>query len=148
MVVSQSPLITVPEEDRTPLAELDHLLAAAAGPAPLQVVLGERGVTLPPGVTPLVQALAHALARGEAVTAVTSVPATLTIAQAADLLNVPRPHLIRLLHAGALPHSGEGHERRVRLEDLLAYRVRRAAARDAGLDRIVALSEELGVYDD
>ena len=142
---SPSPLVTVPEAERAPLAELDRLLAAA--PAPVQVVLGERVVALPPGVTPLVHALAHALAQGEAVT-ITAVPATLTIAQAADLLQVPRPYLVQLLTDGALPCTWEGGERRVRRDDLLAYRAQRAAARDAGLDRLVALSEELGLYDD
>jgi excisionase family DNA binding protein len=145
MAASRSTLVTVPEEERAPLAELDGLLATGAGP--LQVLLGERVVALPPAVTPLVRALAHALAQGEAVT-VTAVPATLTIAQAADLFGLPRPYLVRLLNEGALRATREDGERRVRLDDLLAWRAQRAAARDAGLDWIVALSEELGLYDD
>jgi excisionase family DNA binding protein len=145
MAASPSLLVTVPEAGRAPLEELDRLLTAAS--VPVQVVLGERVVALPPEVTPLVRALAHALAQGEAV-AITAVPAALTVTQAAGLLGVPDRAMVRLLDAGALPSTREGGERRVRLDDLLAYRARRAAARDAGLGRLVALSEELGLYDD
>jgi excisionase family DNA binding protein len=145
MAASPSLLVTVPEAERAQLAELDRLLTAVS--APVQVVLGEHVVALPPEATPLLRALAHALARGEAV-AVTSVPSALTVAEAAGLLGVSRRTLVRLLDAGTLPSTREGGERRVHLDDLLAYRTQRAAARDAGLDRLVALSEELGLYDD
>lgn len=67
----------------------------------------------------------------------------LTTQEAADLLHVSRPHLVKLLDQGVIDHYKVGSHRRVRIEDVLAYREERAGRRRDQLDELTRLSEEL-----
>lgn len=82
------------------------------------------------------------MARGQTMTLVPH-GKELTTQEAADLLHVSRPHLVKLLDEGAIDHYKVGTHRRVRIEDVLAYRERRATVRRAKLDELTRLSEEL-----
>jgi excisionase family DNA binding protein len=71
----------------------------------------------------------------------------LTTQQAAELLHVSRPHLIKILDRGDIPFEKVGTHRRLRIEDVLAYRARRAEERRSELDELSRLSQEFeGVY--
>lgn len=69
----------------------------------------------------------------------------LTTQQAADFLNVSRPYLIGLLEQGALNHTLVGTHRRIRFDDLLAYKEKMAINSKAAMDELMKLSQELGI---
>lgn len=63
--------------------------------------------------------------------------------QAADILNVSRPYVIKLLDEGAMPHRMVGTHRRIRLADVIAYKAAKDAESDAAMDELVAQAQEL-----
>lgn len=103
---------------------------------------GEDLVQLPPAVSKLVLDLLSLIAKGETVTLV-PVGAELTTQEAADMLNVSRPFLIKLIDERKLPHHKVGRHRRIRAQDLFDYKRHRDADREKALDELVRLGQEI-----
>ncbi len=101
-------------------------------------------VILPKRVFDALLELLRHTAEGNAVTLV-PVHAELTTQQAADLLNVSRPHLIKLLESGELPFHRTGRHRRIYANDLLAYRDERRERSREAFQELADLSQEHGL---
>ena len=102
----------------------------------------EAELVLPAGAVQLLGTILTEIARGNSVTAV-AVQAELTTQQAADLLNVSRPFLIKLLDQGDIPHHKSGSHRRVASKDVLDYKRKTDEHREAVLAELAELGQEL-----
>jgi excisionase family DNA binding protein len=97
-------------------------------------------ITLPPSLLRLVVSAANNLAAGRAVMAIPA-EVTLTPAEAAELLGLSRPFVVRLIDRGDIPSEllPESRHRRIRLEDVLAFQIRRER-REEGRRRIADIA--------
>ena len=85
----------------------------------------------------LLAELLRVVGAGDAVTLV-PVHQQLTTQQAADILNVSRPYLIKLLEKGVMDHHKVGGHRRIRAHDVFAYKTRMATERAEALSELAA----------
>ncbi len=131
--------------ERAAANQLRQILAAqTSGDATLRV-LGEgktpTEITLTPGLSTLLMELLRHVGRGDAVTLV-PISQMLTTQQAADILSVSRPFLIGLLEKGEIDFDHVGRHRRIRAEDLFAYKKARDLKRGNALADLAALDAE------
>jgi excisionase family DNA binding protein len=115
----------------------------------VRIQLLDDGEDAEPVVVPVaaLRLLLHALtemAQGNAVSLI-PVHAELTTQQAADILNVSRPYVVKLLDEGKIPCRTVGKYRRVRFDDLMTYKRKDDAARARITDQLAAEAQELGM---
>ena len=97
---------------------------------------------VPRGALKLLSHILEEMAQGNAVTLI-PIHAELTTQEAADILNVSRPYVVRLLEEGHIPHHKVGKHRRVLFRDLMAYKKRSRAEREQALEELTAQAQEL-----
>jgi excisionase family DNA binding protein len=126
-------------------SEAARALAGALTPKGLPFSVRKNGdqimIDLPPMVGQLVLDVLTHVARGEMVTFV-PYGAVLTTKEAADLLNVSRPFLIQLLEKGEIDFHRVGTHRRIRSEDVLAFKNKRDDERKSALRDLQRLGQE------
>jgi len=146
--------VAAPPEQRAEVAALFKLLDRAAHskrrvrPVVCKLV-GPSGETIaiPESVFYALERVTEVMARGDSITIV-PVGKEMTTQKAADMLNISRQYLVRLLQEGRIPYTKTGKHRRLRLDDVLAFRQQRDSERRAGLDELTKMSEEFGGYDE
>ncbi len=140
----------IARESSLRLVSLLGARAAAKGDdQPIVVRLGDENephevVALPASVLQMLTRLLALVAEGSAVQLL-PVEAELSTFEAADVLNVSRPYLVKLLDEGAIPSRRVGTHRRVLLRDLLDYKRRDDQKRQAVLGELAAEAQELGM---
>lgn len=144
--VVSGPVAASPEE----VSQIRLLSDALSGDAAREVryFLSDstgRKLELPRSVFLVLAAVAREMALGHSV-AILHCDHELTTQQAAEILNVSRPFLIRLLEEGKIPFHMVGTHRRIRMSDLLEYKKRRDSMRRETLKELQRVSEALGLY--
>lgn len=126
-------------------SEAARAFASALTPRGLPFSVRKDGTTteveLPPALGQLVLDVLTHVALGEMVTFI-PYGAELTTKEAADLLNVSRPFLVKLLESGEIPFHKVGSHRRIQSDELLAYKANRDQDRKSALKKLQNLGQE------
>lgn len=137
----------LPPSESQEISALEKFLAVKLTGAILRAQDGSE-VTLPDELLQILSTAVHSLANGKAIN-VAPVNMHLTTQQAADILSISRPSLVKLLESGEIPFEcvGTGTHRRVRLSDLLEYQSHMRAKRRAILSQMTIDAQAAGLYD-
>jgi len=144
--------VAAPPDQRAQVAELSRALEGMVQMpkrrAPKCQLVGPngKGTSIPESVFYVLERVAEVLARGDSITVV-PVGKEVTTQQAADLLNVSRQYLVRLLEEQRIAYRKTGKHRRLRIEDVLSFKEERDKDRRAGLRELSRLTQEFGGYE-
>jgi excisionase family DNA binding protein len=104
-----------------------------------------RQVELPSNIFQALRFVVHHMRRGDAISLVPT-SKMLTTNQAADILNVSRPFLVKLLNDRAIPFTKVGTHHRLRMRDVIEYKQRRDREMLKMLDELANEAQEAGNY--
>jgi excisionase family DNA binding protein len=146
--------MTITRHRQLPPSARDAAIARASGqhlsryarsnqPLTVQVIDAEQEqpIELPAGAVAMLMDILEAMAAGRGITLIPE-NAELTTVQAAAFLNVSRPYLIKLLEEDRIPFRLLGKHRRIRMEDVLAYKAKIDRERESVLDQLAAEAQE------
>jgi excisionase family DNA binding protein len=139
--------IVAAEDERPELKKVEDVLAPAVEERPKLVGPGRRETPIPDSLYQVLLEAVHQLKQGKGV-AILPVSAELSTQEAADLLNVSRPHVVKLLETGEIPFHKVGTHRRLQLRDLLTFKARRDHLAKQTLTELVQEAQKLGIYDE
>lgn len=136
----------LPDTESTSLArasagELSRLLAEMPNVDRARIQLDGHDLILPRQALALLRDLLAEMAQGNAVT-VMPTHAELTTQEAANILNVSRPHLVQLLETGKIPFSKTGTHRRIRYQDLMEYMHKRNQQTETLLNELTRQAQD------
>jgi len=135
--------ITMEPSEEAEIRELHRMLKLGT---PALVGPDNERIDLPESVYHILKDVVASMMRGRTVF-LTPKNNRLTTQAAADLLGFSRPHLIKLLDAGAIPFERVGQHRRILMKDVLTYSKTRDAARKAALNELARAEYESGSYE-
>ena len=122
---------------------IEHLKEAQTPP---RLVIDGEEFSLSPSLSEAMSQLATLMANHQEI-AIVPMNYELTAQQAAQLLGVSRPHLVKLLHGESIPYAKTGNHYRILASDVLAFKKQREERRDR-LNQLTQLMQEEGFYDE
>ncbi|MCS5480116.1 helix-turn-helix domain-containing protein [Corynebacterium sp. YIM 101645] len=133
---------------RKALQRLNQVLDSLPEQRTLDVVVEQcdEAIRLPREVAALLREILVNAAAGRDV-GVMPMHAELTTQQVADVLNVSRPHVVKLIDEGVLQGHKVGTHRRIYAADVYAYKHQRDLEARAAADELAALNDEMGLYE-
>ena len=136
--------VLIPDQETEAIAQLKQILSREFSQLRLVTSNGEE-IAIPESVYTVLGQVVRAMASGQAISIVRH-NRELTTQQAADILNVSRPFLVKLLENGEIPHIKVGSHRRILFQDVMIYKEQRKVKRRKLLDELIEMTEEAGLY--
>lgn len=99
---------------------------------------------LSPKIIEMLDFILENMSEGKAVSIVPT-DQEVTTQMAADMLNVSRPYVVKLLEEGELPYRKVGRHRRIKLRDVQHYDKKMQKIQQESLDELAKLSQEMGL---
>jgi excisionase family DNA binding protein len=145
MAVVEHEPVTAMESEQPILRKIERILRLSECEPKIVGSDGEE-IPLPESLSALLGQIVSQLTHGNAVR-VASIHEELTTQEAADILNVSRPYLIKLLEEGTIPFVKTGTHRRIRFNELMEYKRYRDVERTRAINEIAQISQDAGLYD-
>lgn len=101
-------------------------------------------VVIPTKALHLLAVILSSMAQGKAVSLIPS-DSEISTQQAANMLGVSRPHIVKLLETGSVPFKKVGSHRRILLEDLLVYKEQQDKNRREQLQFLAEQAQDLNL---
>lgn len=101
-------------------------------------------VSIPLKALKLLTSILTNMAEGKSI-ALMPTDAEISTQQAAEILNVSRPHIIKLLEKGDIPYKKVGSHRRILLQDILEYEAKFKKKRRKQLNKLAAEAQKLNL---
>ena len=138
------------EEQRTAL-ESYHALAASLDQLrtefpEIEIEETEEKIRIPISALKFLARILKEISQGNPVSIV-PIATEITTQAAAELLGCSRPHIVKLLESGKIPFNKVGKHRRIRYEDLVAYKKEMKALQRQKIQELMELDEDTGLYD-
>ncbi|MFD6860324.1 helix-turn-helix domain-containing protein [Rhodococcus sp. NPDC060090] len=141
----EQPSLIEQEQARQALQVLRGVEPGAGETLDVTVAGTTESVHLPRTTLNLIRDVLANMAAGQGVTVVPA-HAELTTQQAAQMLNVSRPHVIKLLNEGHIDYRLVGRHRRILASSLLSYQRSQLRSARTAADELAALTDDLGLY--
>lgn len=102
-------------------------------------------VVIPPEAARLIKVILAEMEEGRTVSVNSSAEREITTQEAAGLLKVSRPFLVKLLETGQIPFRKVGSRRRVLAKDVLSYKKSTDSMRGRVLEKLAKQAQELNM---
>ena len=138
------------EEQRTALESYDALAASLdqlrTEFPEIEIEETEEKIRIPISALKFLVRILKEISQGNPVSIV-PIATEITTQAAAELLGCSRPHIVKLLESGKIPFNKVGKHRRIKYEDLVAYKKEMKALQRQKIQEIMELDEDTGMYD-
>ncbi len=145
--MAKAGLIIQPPKNEEELNEIIDLMTKISNLDQLVMFKADgQEIEIPNIVTKILYEIITILGTGGSLTII-PMEKELTTQQSADILNVSRPFLVKLLESGDIPYHKTGTHRKIYMKDLISYKDKLNTKRASKISEIIKLSQEYGLYD-